>query len=271
MKRLIIFCIFCSMFMTACGAARVPMSAMKQHDMGSMKPVTGEATLSDWKEPKTPQANEDIPISIIIKDKNNKLIKEFETVNEKKLHLVIVSKDLSYFSHIHPTLKDNGEFEIMTKFPKGGDYKMIAEMTPKGASEYSIEDHWIHVDGEQSNEPAIAPETELTKVIDGKKIKLSFDNKLKAKKNINMTFSLSDANTNKPVTNIEPYLGSSGHAVAIDKDVDQFLHIHPLYSKGKGPDITFMTYFPKEGIYRVWGQFNIDGHILTVPFTIKVS
>ena len=86
-----------------------------------------------------------------------------------------------------------------------------------------------------------------------------------------MTFKLSDAKTNKPLTNLKPYLGMVGHATAIDQDVKQFMHIHPLYAKGKGPNVVFMTFFPIKGVYKVWGQFNVNGYILTVPFVINVE
>ncbi|KYD09534.1 hypothetical protein [Heyndrickxia sporothermodurans] len=268
-KKLLFFSVVTSLLLSACNAAKVPMS-VKEHDMSSMEPVTGDETKSDWTLPKDPKANEDVPMSIVVKDKHDKLIKQFETVSEKKMHLVIVSKDLSYFSHIHPTLKDNGEFTITTKFPAGGDYKMTAEMTPVGASEYSLEDHWVHVVGDEPKPKPIVPDKNLTKVIDGKKVTLSFENELKAKKNTNITFTLYDEQTKKPIKDLQPYLGTIGHAVAIDKDLKHFLHVHPIYTKTTGPEVTFMTYFPNKGIYRIWGQFNIDGNILTVPFTLEV-
>ncbi|MGE8206956.1 hypothetical protein ACQKP0_20810 [Heyndrickxia sp. NPDC080065] len=271
MKNLLMITVLAvTLLLSGCGAARVPMS-VKNHDMGNMEPVTSDKTNSDWTTPKDAKANEDVPITIRIMDKNNKLIKKFATVNEKKMHMIVVSKDLSYFDHIHPTLKDNGEFDITTQFPAGGDYRMYAEITPEGASEYSIEDHLINIQGDIPKAEPIVPDKDFTKVIDGKKVTLSFDDKLQSKKNIHMTFTISDANTKKPITDLQPYLGAMGHAVAIDKDLKHFLHIHPIYSQTTGPDVTFMTYFPEKGIYRVWGQFNIDGNILTIPFTVEVS
>lgn len=239
--------------------------------MMNMKPVSGDETNSEWSTPENIAPNQPVTISILIKDKNQVPIKEFETVETKKMHLIVVNKDLTYFAHIHPAYKENGKFEITAKFPQGGDYKLIAEMTPAGASDYSIEEHWLHVNGTTPASPPIAPEKKLTKVVDGTKVTLSFDKKPKAKKNTNMTFSLYDAKTNKQITNLKPYLGTAGHAVAIDKDVKQFMHIHPLYPKTKGPYVVFMTYFPTKGVYKIWGQFNINNHILTVPFTINVE
>jgi hypothetical protein len=237
----------------------------------NMKPVSGEETLSEWSTPDNITANQPVTISIFIKDKHNKPVKEFETVSTKKMHLVVVSKDLSYFAHIHPTFKGNGRFEITTTFPASGDYKLIAEMTPVGASDYSIENHWIKVQGTPPPSVPIEPDSTLTKVINGTKVTLSFDGKPTAKRNIDMNFTLSNAKTNKPIKNLKQYLDTVGHAVAIDKDVTQFIHIHPLYPKGKGPKVIFMTYFPTKGVYKIWVQFNVNGQILTVPFVINVE
>ncbi|MBM7651083.1 hypothetical protein [Neobacillus cucumis] len=271
MKKIIFIpLILCAFVLAACGAAKIPMDANNKNLM-NMKPVSGEETLSEWSTPSSITTNKPVTISILIKDKNNKPVKEFETVSTKKMHLVVVSKDFSYFAHIHPTFKGNGRFEITTTFPASGDYKLIAEMTPVGASDYSIENHWVKVQGTPPPSVSIEPDSTLTKVINGTKVTLSFDGKPTAQKNIDMNFTLYNAKTNKPITNLKPYLGTVGHAVAIDRSVAQFMHIHPLYPKGKGPKVTFMTYFPTKGVYKVWGQFNVNGQILTVPFVINVE
>jgi hypothetical protein len=226
-------------------------------------------TNSDWKLSLTPNANEEIPISIFIKDKSNQPIKKFDTVHEKLMHLIIVSKDLSYFSHIHPEYKGNGEFTITSTFPAGGDYQMIAEVTPHGAGDNSVEKHWVHIDGPPSNSEPLVPDSSLTKVIDGLKVTLSFDH-IMAEMDLNMTFTIHDATTDKPITNLQPYLGAMGHSVAISADSKQYLHIHPMTTKGNGPSVTFMTFFPKKGVYKIWGQFQYNNRVIVVPFIVDV-
>lgn len=89
-------------------------------------------TNSEWKTTESLKPNIDIPITIWIKDKSNKPIQSFQTIQEKKMHLIVVARDLTFFSHIHPQYKGNGEFTITTKFPVAGDYKLVADVTPKG-------------------------------------------------------------------------------------------------------------------------------------------
>lgn len=58
-------------------------------------------------------------------------IREFAVVHEKTMHLVVVSKDLEWFAHIHPDYKDNGLFLIRPTLPRPGLYKLYADYTPQ--------------------------------------------------------------------------------------------------------------------------------------------
>ncbi|CAH2717259.1 hypothetical protein BACCIP111895_04449 [Neobacillus rhizosphaerae] len=268
MKHIVIVIfLFSTVFLSACNSIKVPKSTMS-HTM-SATPTNVVPTKSEWKIEDHPQANKEIPISILIKDKSDKRIQSFETVHEKKMHLFIVSKDLAYFSHIHPKYHGNGEFDITETFPSGGDYKVIAEFTPKGGGDSSVESHWLHIDGEPAKEEPLIPDKEFTKVVDGKKVSLTFS-QLAAGKTIHMTFTINDAATNKPIKNLQPYLGAMGHTVAMSADAEKYLHIHPMTTSGNGPNIIFMTIFPEKGVYKVWGQFKYEGKVFTVPFVVNV-
>lgn len=64
----------------------------------------------------TPQSNEELTISTQIRTLDGKAVEQFDINHEKKLHLIIVSKDLSYFDHLHPEYNGKGEFEVKTTF-----------------------------------------------------------------------------------------------------------------------------------------------------------
>ncbi|WP_040205404.1 hypothetical protein [Neobacillus jeddahensis] len=263
----VIFLLFSSVLLSACNSIKVPKS-MADHKMSAI-PTNVVPTQSAWIFPDHPKAKEKTPISILIKDKSGQPIKSFETVHEKKMHLFIVSKDLAYFSHIHPKYKGNGQFDITTTFPAGGDYKLIADVTPKGGGDSSIESHWQYVGGEAAKEVPLVPDQELTKVVDGKKVSLTFT-ELTAGKTLHMTFTINDAKTNQPIKNLQPYLGAMGHTVAMSADTENYLHIHPMTTAENGPIVIFMTIFPKPGIYKIWGQFKHNDKVFTVPFVIDV-
>ncbi|WML57985.1 hypothetical protein [Neobacillus sp. PS2-9] len=268
MKYYISAFLLLSVFLTACNPLKVPKSTMN-HKM-SATPTDVVPTKSEWilgADP--PQAKVKIPISLLIKDSSNQPIKSFETIHEKKMHLFIVSKDLAYFSHIHPTYKENGLFDFTASFPTRGDYKLISEFTPKGGGDSSVETHWLQIEGEEGTAVPLVPDKELSHVVEGKKVALSFDH-LMAGKTVHLIFTIKDAKTNKPLKNLQPYLGALGHTVAISADAEKYLHIHPMTTEGSGPAVTFMTIFPEKGLYKIWGQFKHKGKVFTVPFVINV-
>jgi hypothetical protein len=257
-----------SLFLSACNPLKVPKSTMG-HKMSAI-PTDVVPTTSEWLVGVDhPQAKEQIPISLLIKDSSNQPITSFETVHEKKMHLFIVSKDLAYFAHIHPTYKENGLFEFTASFPSSGEYKLISEFTPKGGGDSSVEDHWLQVEGEEGKAVPLVTDKKLTHTMNGKKVALSFD-QLIAGKTVHLTFSIKEAKTNKPIKDLQPYLGALGHTVAMSADAEKYLHIHPMTTDGNGPEVTFMTIFPEKGIYKIWGQFKHKGKVFTVPFVIKV-
>ncbi len=72
------------------------------------------------------------------------------------------------------------------------------------------------------------------------------------------------------INNLEPYLGAVGHVVILSADAESYLHVHPLDEKASGPDAEFATIFRKAA-YKIWGQFQHNGEILTVPFVVDVK
>jgi hypothetical protein len=215
-----------------------------------------------------PQPNQGITITINVQDKNGKPIDKFDVVHEKQMHLIIASKDLSFFNHIHPENKGNGQFTVTTQFPAAGDYKVIADISPTGIGAMN-KSQWFTIQGTAPAAKAIEPDTSLTKVVDGKEITLSFDH-LMANMELALNFNMKDAQTKKPITDLQPYLGAVGHVVILSQDAENYLHVHPADEKAKGPDAKFMTTFPHSGVYKIWGQFQHNSKVFIVPFVVKV-
>ena len=66
------------------------------------------------------------------------------------------------------------------------------------------------------------------------------------------------------------------HLVAFDEARSGFAHLHPQeVDLSKPPDaihpeLTFKVTIPQPGRYVIWGQVNIDGTIISVPFWLEV-
>lgn len=214
------------------------------------------------------KAGEETSIRIQIKDEAGNPVEDFDIEHEKLLHLIVVSKDLSYFNHIHPEYNGQGEFVITNSFPAGGEYKLIADYVPSGGSK-TTQTEWITIDGAAAEAVPLTQDQSHSKVVDGVEVTLVNDHP-EAGKDFELAFKLADAETKEPITDLEQYLGAVGHVVILSEDTEEYLHVHPLEEKATGPDAKFMTSFPSSGTYKIWGQFQRDGKVFTVPFVVEV-
>ncbi|TJY40913.1 copper-translocating P-type ATPase [Cohnella pontilimi] len=212
---------------------------------------------------------EDTEIRIQIQDENGKPIDKFDISHEKLMHLIVVSKDMSYFNHIHPEYKGQGEFVVTNNFPSGGEYKLIADYVPSGGSK-TTKMKWITIDGAPADPVPLTPDKSHTKIVEGVEVTLENDHP-QAGKDFELSYKLTDAATKEPITDLQPYLGAVGHVVVLSKNTEQYLHVHPIDETAKGPDAKFATQFPDPGIYKVWAQFQRNGKVFTVPFVVQVE
>ena len=63
-----------------------------------------ESMLTVRTDPAAVKPGEPVTLNLMIHDETGAVIKDFETVHEKKLHLIIVSDRLDRFAHIHPEI-----------------------------------------------------------------------------------------------------------------------------------------------------------------------
>ena len=215
---------------------------------------------------------------------NDKALVPLDVVHDKKMHLIIVSKDLSYFEHIHPEYQADGSYRIEvlpkdkdyskgighneTKFPFGGEFIMYQDYSPTGAG-HQLSRIPLTVKGKEKS-PAKYTAEDRTWSSNGYKVELSFD-KPAVRTGEMLSLKTSITKDGKPVTNLENYLGALGHMVVISEDTEEYLHVHPMDSDKKGPDILFHTTFEKPGIYRVFLQFQHEGKLQTSDFVVKVN
>jgi hypothetical protein len=214
--------------------------------------------------------NKNIPIVIGVQDSDGKAIANFDTFQEKLMHLILVSDDLQFFSHLHPTYKENGQFEVEAHFPQAGGYTFFSDYKPAGQIEQ------ISVLKTQVTGNSIAAsEIDLnhSKTFNDTKINLALSEPtVKAGKEVTLMFKLLDASNNQPLTDLQPYLGERGHLVILRQSnplkAEDYIHAHALKDTPAG-QVHFITSFPQPGKYKLWGQFNRNGKIVTADFWIN--
>lgn len=69
-------------------------------------------------------------------DGKSDYVRSFESDHNQLMHLIVVSRDGSFFKHLTPDYKDYGHFLIETTLPTSGRYQIFADYTPyKGREE----------------------------------------------------------------------------------------------------------------------------------------
>lgn len=268
-----------------CGMALVEMndSQMKMHlDKYSLNLTT---------EPQNIKSGEEVTLNFsLMNNESKQQIKDLEIVHEKILHLIIVSKNLAYFDHIHPVMNSDGSLSVKTKFDKGGDYVLFADLTPKGEKKNQVFDIQLKISGEPVGNIPLTPRN--TFETGGYTASMTTDpSELTTNKSTEIVVTIKK--NGKEVTNLQNYLGALGHMVIISEDASMYLHVHPMEAEDKssshkheemkdmkmdsdkitksGPSVVFHTNFPKPGIYKVFAQFNPGGKLITTNFVVNVK
>jgi Heavy metal binding domain len=216
----------------------------------------------------------------------NTQVQEFNLLHDMPFHLFVISQDFNEFQHIHPDLQPDGSFTITTKLPQAGYYKIFCDFFPKGGTPQVIHHHLVTA-GFRGDllacQAKLTPDTSFSKVKDG----VRFDLKLEpaeifAGRPAELRYQLTDVKTGAPVEDLKPYLAAWGHTLILSEDATEYLHSHPVENVPEdlsqsereklngGPHVTFDTFFPRPGNYRVWSQFLRKQQLITVSFTLAV-
>lgn len=189
-----------------------------------------------------------------------------DTEHEKKIHLILVSDDLSWFDHIHPEHSSNGSYKVPAKFPAPGHYKAFADYKPKGGSHV--------VDKIDINVAGTAP---VSKSFTTEKLSGTSDNyafvltptggKFVTGTGMHIQGVVKKDGREIDAGTLDNYLGAKAHIVVISLNDKEYLHVHPEVANGK---FDIHTTFDKPGIYRGWMQFNAGGKLHTIDFTLNV-
>ncbi|WP_308805699.1 hypothetical protein [Acrocarpospora corrugata] len=186
----------------------------------------------------------------------------YKTEHEKKLHFIVVSRDLGRFQHLHPELGGDGVWSVPLELPAAGTYRAFADFVPEQGENLTLGVD-LFAPGEFRPEPA--PGSTRMAVVDGYEVTLIGDLAPGAASKL----TVSVAKDGKPVTDLQPYLGAYGHLVALRSGDLAYLHVHPEPSPTPGPEITFHTEVPSQGGYRLFLDFQHGGKVRTADFTVQ--
>jgi len=238
-------------------------------------------------------------------------VSNLEIMHEHPLHLMIVSRDLSFFDHVHPVTQPDGTLVLPYKFPHGGEFLLFADLIPAGQTPQSFRVP-VQVGGDVPVSVKLVENAYDTIKVGARDV-LLFNQPLILAPGQPARLKFALFSKEKGLADLEPYLGCFGHCIIVSEDTSFFMHTHPedhqhgaatkpavnvdepiinadsklpqlgearkmMYTMGMsspsmryaGPEVVFPAVFPKSGLYKIWGQFNQGGEIITVPFVVRV-
>ncbi|MEV6862017.1 hypothetical protein AB0M44_13575 [Streptosporangium subroseum] len=196
-------------------------------------------------------------------------VTRYQTKHDKKLHFIVVSRDLGGFQHLHPELTGDGVWSVKLTLPEAGAYRAFADFAPEGGPDLTL---GADLRAGGAYEPGQPPALSRTSTVDGYTVTLDGD--LVPGKSSRITLRV--GRDGRPVTDLQPYLGAYGHLVALRAGDLAYLHVHPDGEPGDGrtqpgPEITFYAEVPSRGDYRLFLDFQHGGVVRTADFTLHAG
>lgn len=205
-------------------------------------------------------------LELVIEGPDGDTVTGYDVEHDKELHLVIVSRDLAEYAHVHPTRDDDGTWTVTGTALTPGSYRVFADFTPAGGEGLTLGAD-LTVPGQHDPVPLAPPGGAAS--VDGYDV--SFDGDLVAGTQSEVMVTVSRDGV--PVTDLHPYLGALGHLVAIRDGDLAYLHVHPLEDADGpgGPAVRFAVEVPTAGTYGLYFDFSHDDAVRTATVIAEAS
>jgi hypothetical protein len=202
------------------------------------------------------------------------------------VHLIIVRSDLGTIVHRHPPIGPGGKLTQQVVFPTPGRYRVVVDVYP--AKSVTPQPNfqlfkWITVAGRARPQPL--PPFRASQTVDGYRVTLHGKPKLRAIEPAFLKVTVTDPH-GRPAT-FTPWYGALAHAIFFRAGSLDYFHTHvcspgasgctstlgPARITGQSATpgkLTVGVLVPVAGKWRLFLQCRVNGHVLTVPFTLNV-
>jgi hypothetical protein len=226
----------------------------------------GKVSMSLITSPGTIEAGKPVHLVFTPMDKTNtsRAVKLEET-HEKKIHVIAVSEDLSWFDHIHAEPSLNGSYSVTETFPHRGVYFVYADYKPQGTGHQT---HKFNVNVSDPTTHAVHLDEKIETSTGGYIVSVGNADRLKTG-SIEIPIVVEKDGKKLEQADFENYLGAVAHIILISQKEKEFIHIHPE-STEEYP-IQAHAGISNTGIYRMWVQFQTNGTVHTADFTLNIK
>ena len=185
----------------------------------------------------------------------------FDELHTRPLHLIVLSRNMVDYLHLHPTMDDHGHWIAELPSLAPGSYRVFADFQPTGSANLTLGAD-VAVPGVPPAVTIPAPSDAAT--TDGYTVTMA-GTPSTGDSELNFTVEVDGK-----VVQTDPYLGDAGHLVAIRGGDLAYLHVHP-HDGDTTVAVTFTAEFPSAGTYRLFFDYSHDGTVRTASFTVDVA
>lgn len=186
---------------------------------------------------------------------------DFAVAHERRMHLLVVRRDLTGYRHLHPVMARDGTWHLDLMLPDPGVWRAYADFAVPGADGPQIDIKLgvdLTVPGDYAPEAIPGPARDSS----AGGYMVTYEGTPRVGLAQPLVFRVDGGA-------FEPYLGAYGHLVAIREGDLAYVHVHPdpqLY----GGASKFWLVAPGPGRYRMFLDFQIAGEVHTAVFTVDV-
>lgn len=222
-----------------------------------------------------------LDFTVVDKDGKRLTYDQYEIKHEKRMHVIVASRDLTEFQHVHPifdTSTDSFKIPDFT-FPVAGKYRIFTDFVVDdhtSKDEDSMSDHAgvpyqdVVVGNDQDDEiQPLGPSTNSDTAEDNT-VKLTIK---PGKSNTAKVLEFAITRQGKPVTDLQKYLGALGHLVVLREGDLEYIHTHALTTdvNSQAGTVSFEVDFKQTGNYKAFAQFQHDNKVLTTSFVVNIN
>ncbi|UWE12758.1 hypothetical protein [Actinacidiphila bryophytorum] len=254
--------------LTACGHASHPSLTP---GMDHMAPGNGLSAAEDGyrltAQAATLPAAHRTPYRFTVTGRNGEPVTAFTVEQTKRMHFYAIRSDLTGFQHLHPTMAADGTWTADVASLTPGAWRMYASFAPVGGKDVVLSLP-VTVPGTPAKAPLPAAATSTQ--VDGYTVTVTGHPMAGMADPLNVSVT----KAGRPVTDLQPYLGTYAHLTAFHEGDSAFAHLHPTVeaTAGRGgPDLAFHADLSASGNWRLFLQFQTAGTLHTAAVTLPVA
>ncbi|HEV2786819.1 MAG TPA: hypothetical protein VGV67_10550 [Solirubrobacteraceae bacterium] len=195
-------------------------------------------------------------LDFAVMDAQGDRVRDFDVEQGRRMHLIVVRRDLRRFAHLHPTEVAPGAWTATITLPDAGVYHAFADFQTSGERRTLGVDLFAAGDFE----PLALPDAGSTARTDGYDVALR-----EGERAGELRFAVS--RDGAPVEDLQDYLAAKGHLVMLRAGDLAYEHVHPLEDDA----LAFDAGGAEPGTYRLFLQFRHRDAVHTAAFTREVA